>query len=893
MSNAPERDQETLALFLEESHEALQRMEKLLLDAEKGQPAADLMASLFRDIHTMKGSSSFLAFDTTTRLAHVTEDLLSKLRDGVIVAQRSHFGLLMSSVDHLRQLLDAIKSQGDEPAMNVDDLVKKLREAQLDDSSAVAADAAMQGETAAVSSKKSRKPKMANHDDINTDVPPAPPAANTRAVEEPVTAVKAAMETTDSSVRVNVAVLDKLMNLIGELVLARNQMVQIVRNSRDANVNAQAACQRLNLVTSDLQEQVMKTRMQPVARVFEKIPRLVRDLCQQTGKHVNPVIDGNATELDKALVEAIRDPVLHIVRNAIDHGVELAEDRIRAGKSAIGKLLVRASHEGGAVTIEIKDDGKGMDPAKLKAHAIAKGILTESQAERLSDREALDLVFKPGFSTAAKVTDISGRGVGMDVVRTHVERAGGQVELDSVIGKGTTIRLKMPLTLAIIPALLVGTGKQRFAIPQVNLLELVYLSDQQAPTAIEHVRGSYIYRLRGDVLPLVFLNRVLNVKSSSPEGVHIVVVSAGSKRYGMVVDEVFETEEIVIKPLAGHLKRIQSYSGATVLGDGGVALILEVAGIAAMTGIDVTSRANAEATAMKSRRNNSDSTQPHVIFTSGEYGRCAVPLSMVSRLEQLPVKTLEVAGGVEVVQYRNSIMPIVRPEAIVDMGPTRRASEVQALIVFDFGRMVAMAVNEIVDVIDVDREHQQEDGDGELILGRTVVSGHTTLLLDVYGIVRRLAPQFIQERRQFMQRPRVLLVDYSSAMRSATSTYLNAAGVNVIEAANMTLAQQILSSKDSRIDALITDLELPDGGGVELIGSAKRERPELPCIVWTMQEGVGVFDAAMLAGARHCISKLAREDLVTELERAGVLQTRRSSDLATGQSNVLDQRSAA
>ena len=571
----------------------------------------------------------------------------------------------------------------------------------------------------------------------------------------------------------------------------------------------------------------------------------------------------------------------------------MAEDRIRAGKSAIGKLLVRASHEGGAVTIEIKDDGKGMDPAKLKAHAIAKGILTESQAERLSDREALDLVFKPGFSTAAKVTDISGRGVGMDVVRTHVERAGGQVELDSVIGKGTTIRLKMPLTLAIIPALLVGTGKQRFAIPQVNLLELVYLSDQQAPTAIEHVRGSYIYRLRGDVLPLVFLNRVLNVKSSSPEGVHIVVVSAGSKRYGMVVDEVFETEEIVIKPLAGHLKRIQSYSGATVLGDGGVALILEVAGIAAMTGIDVTSRANAEATAMKSRRNNSDSTQPHVIFTSGEYGRCAVPLSMVSRLEQLPVKTLEVAGGVEVVQYRNSIMPIVRPEAIVDMGPTRRASEVQALIVFDFGRMVAMAVNEIVDVIDVDREHQQEDGDGELILGRTVVSGHTTLLLDVYGIVRRLAPQFIQERRQFMQRPRVLLVDYSSAMRSATSTYLNAAGVNVIEAANMTLAQQILSSKDSRIDALITDLELPDGGGVELIGSAKRERPELPCIVWTMQEGVGVFDAAMLAGARHCISKLAREDLVTELERAGVLQTRRSSDLATGQSNVLDQRSAA
>ena len=890
MSNAPDRDQETLALFLEESQEALQRMDQLLVDAEKGKPAADLMGSLFRDIHTMKGSASFLAFEITTRLAHVTEDLLSKLRDGVIEALPAHFSLIMSSVDYLRQLLDAIKSKGDEPAMNVDDLIKQLREAQLE--SAVASSNKV-AQTASVepATTKSRKTKAAAP--VAAEVAPPPAATAIRAAEETTTSNKAAVESADSSVRVNVAVLDKLMNLIGELVLARNQMVQIVRNSRDANVNAQAACQRLNLVTSDLQEQVMKTRMQPVARVFEKIPRMIRDLCQQTGKHVNPIIEGNATELDKALVEAIRDPVLHIVRNAIDHGVEHPEDRIRAGKSAIGKLLVRASHEGGAVTIEIKDDGKGMDPAKLRAHAISKGILTEAQAERLSDREALDLVFKAGFSTAATVTDISGRGVGMDVVRTHVERAGGQVEIDSVVGKGTSIRLKMPLTLAIIPALLVGTGSQRFAIPQVNLLELVYLNDQHVATAIEQVRGSYIYRLRGEVLPLVFLNKVLNVAPSAAEGIHIVVVSVGAKRYGMVVEEVFETEEIVIKPLSGQLKRVPAYSGATVLGDGGVALILEVAGIAAMTGIDVTSRANAENAAAKSRRNHSDASQPHVIFTSGEFGRCAVPLAMVSRLERLPVSTLEVAGGAEVVQYRNNIMPIVRPEAVVNMGATQRATEVQALIVFDFGRMVGMAVNEIVDVVDVDREHLQEDGDGELILGRTVVLGHTTLLLDVYGIVRRLAPQFIQERRQFLQRPRVLLVDYSSAMRSATSTYLNASGVSVVEAPNMTLALQILAAKDSRIDALVTDLELPDGGGVELISSAKRERPDLPCIVWTMQEGLGVFDAATLAGARHCISKLAREDLVAELERAGVLQIRRSSDTHPANGNQFDQRSVA
>jgi len=874
MSAAPDRDPETLALFLEESQEALQRMERLLLDAEQGKVTKDLMGSLFRDIHTMKGSASFLAFDVTTRLAHVTEDLLAKLRDGTLAAKASHYTLVMTSMDHLRKLLDAIKSAGEEPAMNVDGLIQQLREAQL---SSDAPSTLVQAEPAVPST--SSMP-------ISTPTPEVVVAPKDAAArnDEAVTATKATNnESADSSVRVNVA----------ELVLARNQMVQIVRNSRDTSGNAQAACQRLNLVTSDLQEQVMKTRMQPIARVFEKIPRLVRDLCQQTGKHVNPVIEGNATELDKALVEAIRDPVLHIIRNALDHGIEFSEERIRSGKSAIGKLLVRASHEGGAVTIEIKDDGKGMDPAKLKAHAISKGVLNQAQADRLSDREALELVFKPGFSTAAKVTDISGRGVGMDVVRTHVERAGGQVELDSIVGKGTTIRLKMPLTLAIIPALLVGNGRQRFAIPQVNLLELVYLDDKHALTAIEQVRGSYIYRLRGEVLPLVFLNKALNVAATTRADLNIVVVSVGAKRYGLVVDEVFETEEIVIKPLNGNLKRIHAYSGATVLGDGGVALILEVAGIATMAGIDVNTRSNTETTTIKSRRGGGDANQLHVVFNTGEHGRCAVPLSMVSRLEQLPANKLELVGGAEVVQYRNSIMPIVRPEQVVSMGKTRQPQDLQTLIVFDFGRMVAMAVNEIVDIVDLDHEQMQEDIDTQFVLGRTVLLGHTTMLLDVYGIVRKLAPQFIHERRQVLQRSRVLLVDHSSAMRSATSTYLGAAGLSVVEAATVSLATQLLVSKDTQIDALITDLDFPDGGGMELIAVAKRERPDLPCLVWSMHEGIGIFDAATLAGAQACINKLSREELLTELERAGVLQSRRSSDSTQLRDEPLDRRSAA
>ncbi len=882
-----DRDPETLALFIEESQEALQRIEQQLLEAESGKVAANLMASLFRDIHTMKGSASFLDFPRTTRLAHVTEDLLAKLRDGAIIAESSHFTLLMSSLDYLRQFLDSIKAEGEEAALDVDALVNQLRAAMLEDAAAATeqteatlhASAAQDSATLTPHEEELAAEDVAmllHGNDSSNDTTNADRNSKSTNNAEPA----------DGTVRVSVSVLDRLMNLIGELVLARNQMVQIVKNNRDGAANAQAASQRLSLVTSDLQEQIMKTRMQPVARVFEKIPRLIRDLCQQTGKRVNPVIDGNATEIDKALVEAIRDPVLHIVRNAVDHGIEFAEDRIRSGKSAIGKLTVRAAHEGGTVIIEIKDDGKGMDPVKLRAHAVAKGLLSEAQAERLTDREALDLVFRAGFSTAAKVTDISGRGVGMDVVRTHIERAGGQVELESTVGKGTTIRLKMPLTLAIIPALLVRTGEQRFAIPQVNLLELVYLEDEQVARSIEQVRGASIYRLRGEVLPLVYLHEVLNVTPRPSGGVNIVVVAIGTRRYGIVVDDVHDTEEIVIKPLSGHLKRIAAYSGATVLGDGGVALILEVAGIAATSGIEVATQRAADASNSIHSKTHATGKQPYVVFMSGEHGRCAVPLSMVSRLEQVPTDSIEMVGGAEVIQYRNHIMPIVRPEAVIALGSSVNSSSEQPLIVFDFGRMVGMAVNAIVDVVEVDREQLQNDGDNEFVQGRTVVLGATTLVLDVYGIVRRLAPQFVQERRQFQQRPRVLLIDFSNAMRAATGMYLHSFGVDVVEAAGLQAALKEIRRSDAHLDAVITDIEFPDGNGYELLQTVQQELAGTPCLIWTNQEGEQVQSLATQMGARACIHKLSREQLLTALESVGVLKQRRGDDTAVYSRNA-------
>lgn len=865
-TGTPERDQETVDLFIDESLEALQRIEQWLLDAEAGHPPPDLMAMMFRDIHTMKGTSGFLAFERTQKLAHVVEDLLARFRDSGTPPDTHHYARLMSSMDLLRSLVQNVKTTQDEGAVDVEAMVAQLR-----------ADLA----------------GLLNRAEDDSNVAPQEAVTETAAPEalHEATVVEAAasnnVDSSDGTVRVNVAVLDRLMNLIGELVLARNQMVQTVKTVRDPNVNTQSACQRLSLVTSDLQEQIMKTRMQPVGRVFEKIPRLVRDLGRQMNKQVNVHVDGTSTEIDKALVEAIRDPVLHIVRNAMDHGIETPDVRVRTGKAAIGKLNIRASHEGGMVTIEVSDDGRGMDPVALRAHAVKKGLLSDVAAQRLSDREALDLIFRPGFSTAAQVTDISGRGVGMDVVRTHVERAGGQVELESVLNKGTTIRLKMPLTLAIIPALLVRTGGQQFAIPQVNLLELVYLNEDQVGTAIENVRGATFYRLRGEMLPLVYLSSILQLSQRPLEqGTNIVVVAVGSRRYGLVVDEIHDTEEIVIKPLHSQLKRVACYSGATVLGDGGVALIVEVAGVAAMAGIDMSGRRAAEAA--RADQDTRHGPQQYVVFSAGDGGQCAVPLAMVARLEQIASASIEHTVGAEVVQYRGSIMRILRPEAVLPLGTAEQALDEQPLIVFDFGQKIGLAVNRIVDVVEIDPEQVQMLGENPFAQGRTVIMGVTTLLIDVYAIVRELAPHFIKERRQVTQRPRVLLLDESAAMRAALAGFLRNEGIDVTFAtSSAAVLQELRGQQNQHWDALIADVDLQSGDGIATLEAVCEENRDLPVFAWTFCDDHDLEERLCANGVRDWISKLDRERLLEALQTAGVLSRRRKTDLKT------DVRSAA
>ena len=459
----------------------------------------------------------------------------------------------------------------------------------------------------------------------------------------------------DSTIRVDVGVLDRLMNLVGELVLSRNNILQHVNASSDQSIIASS--QQLDLVTGELQECVMKTRMQPIGTVWTKFTRVVRDLSIQCGKQVRIEMEGEDTELDKTILEAIKDPLTHVVRNTVDHGIEKPEDRRAAGKPAEGLLKMRARHEGGQVVIEIVDDGAGIDGARVKAKAVSKGIISERTAQNMSPRDAIALIFAPGFSTAEAVTNVSGRGVGMDVVKTNIERIGGTVDVESEVGEGTTLRIKIPLTLAIVPALLIECAGERYAIPQIEVLELVRLDGANATNAVEMLHNAPVYRLRGNLLPLVYLRNELGLEPPPEEAsLTIAVVASEDRPWGLVVDGVTTTEEIVVKPLGRILRSIPAFSGATIMGDGQVSLILDIAGLAMASNVVATAEAVRRELG-SSVEHDTRATMKLLVVSRGE-DQLAVDLSQIDRLEQFAINSIERAGHLDVVQYRDRILPL-------------------------------------------------------------------------------------------------------------------------------------------------------------------------------------------------------------------------------------------
>ena len=737
--------------------------------------------------------------------------------------------------------------------------------------------------------------------------------------------------TADTSLRVHVSLLDSLMTLAGELVLSRNQLLQSISSS-DAGAS-EIAGQRIDMITSELQEAIMLTRMQPIGNVFNKFPRVVRDLARNLGKEVELVLEGKDVELDKTIIETISDPLTHLVRNSVDHGIETPDDRQTAGKNPMGEVLLKAYHGAGQVNIEISDDGKGLDGDKLAVSALNKGLLTEEQARTMSDKEKVSLIFLPGFSTAEKVTDVSGRGVGMDVVKTNLDKLGGQTDIESKPGIGTTIHIKLPLTLAIIPSQIIVTGKERYAIPQVNMEELLRIPPGQVKEKIEKVGDADVVRLRGKLLPLIRLADVIGVEQTylDPEekalkndqrvniadrrsrqspietensrsgtetrklpanntqhpdrkqddrryhaesALNIVVVSAGTFKYGLIVDKLLDSEEIVVKPLGRHLKQCRGYAGATIMGDGRLALILDISNLARMAGltsVEGTDRAAEVAKETDDRIKLKKDMQSLLIFRCAEEEQFAVPLNQVERIQRIKRSQIEEVGGKRVMQHKNSSLPLFAVDQVARVKPLADNEDVLVIVFVISGHEIGLLAGSPLDAVDtslaVDESTLKQPG----IMGSTIIGKHTTMLVDIFDLARTLNPEWFLEREEVQTKegeaPTILYAEDSRFFRNQVKAYMEDMGYNVIEAEDGMIAWDLLQEHEKEISLVVTDIEMPNLDGLGLAKNIKSDDrfSHLPIIAVTTLAGDEDVKKGKEIGIDDYQVKLDREKLLDSI----------------------------
>ncbi len=775
-------NEEFVQEFLVECDENLDQIDQDLIALEQNPRDTDRLASIFRSIHTIKGTSGFFGYSKLGAIAHVGENLLSRLRDGELILDVETANALLDMVDAIREISRSIAHTREEGTGDYRELTERITNLTQRRSVAPPTDTASRVEesestvsvdsietTEAQTEQTEESPGSTTIDEspptAEFDHPPADPleveapqtaesVANSDATDtaevrlqdeeetEPIAPGKpAASPRTDTrsatasegSIRVDVGLLDKLMNLVGELVLARNQIRPFGESTQDRILSN--AAQQLDLITSELQEGVMQTRMQPIRNILAKFPRVVRDLAIANGKQVQLSMQGQDTELDRTLIEAIKDPLTHLVRNAVDHGIETPEERAARGKPQCGQVVLRAFHEGGLVNIELSDDGGGIDPERIRIKALERELISRDQARAMSDRQLIQLIFLPGLSTAQKVTDISGRGVGMDVVKTNVDKIGGTMDIESRVGHGTLLRIKIPLTLAIIPALMVSSGGEQFAVPQVSLREILTLTDRSRHK-IEHIQGTAVYRLRGELLPLVELNGVLELQGSQldsvNQSVNVLVLQAEGMRFGLVVDSVLNAEEIVVKPLHKALSRLPVFSGATILGNGRISLILDVLGL----GQNASLGSAGQAVVAES------SEPPEPVQQVDEYLVCelenarrvAVPLLDIERLEEFAMDNVETTCDRPVVRYRGQVMPLLQ---LGNSGlPTLGADGNLRVVVYrSRNKHVGLAVKRILDVwpaeqaVDISQRRQG-------ISGCAVIQEQVTDVIDIRDLAR-------------------------------------------------------------------------------------------------------------------------------------------------------------
>ncbi len=857
-----------LADFVTETLESLSELDLALVKLERQPDDQQTLSLIFRLVHTIKGTCGFLGLSRLEKVAHAAETVLDKLRNRKLQIDSDGIGLVLTAIDRIRMIVDTLNRGLDEP--KGDDLpliaaLNDLAEGRM---------AAPPPPVAAPATPAAARPAAV----IPTPKPPPQesihPEPNPAEATQPE-AVQSETQGRSQTIRVGVDMLENLMTLVSELVLTRNQLLQILRSGGpagtgigtgisghdDAESSLATPMQRLSQLTSDLQEGVMKTRMQPIGTAWNTLPRLVRDLAHDLGKKIELVMHGAETELDRQVLELIKDPLTHMIRNSADHGLERPADRRKAGKPEAGTITLSARHEGGHVIIEISDDGRGMDLGRIGARAVSQGLVAEDRLRRMSEDEVRQFIFHAGFSTAEAVTSVSGRGVGMDVVKTNIERINGIIQVNSRLGRGSQFLIKIPLTLAIVSALIVGTAGERFAIPQISVVEIV-LPGSQPDMVLETIDGAQVLRLRNQLLPLVSMSRILQLDpdtaGNSAERI-VVVVSVGARRLGLIVEQVFDTEEIVVKPVAPVIRQIALFSGNTILGDGAVIMILDPLGIARESGLGAGADTRVRSTEAAST--SEDGRRDMLLVRAGPGAQKALPLALIARLEMIPRARLERTGERLVTQYRGSLMRLLA----LDPEVGQHAETQAVLVISDNDQHIGLMVDEILDVVSESMSIEIA-GDRPGLLGTAIIGARATDIVDTGYWLTRVSQNWFQTAANSRKaRPRLLVVEDSDFFRHLLVPSLSAAGYDVTTAST---AEGALAMREAgrRFDAIVSDIEMP---GMDGHSFARKVREggswaELPMLALTGQDDV---QAGRDAGFTDYIRKFERETLLASLEQ--------------------------
>ncbi len=924
-----------LSDFIAETNESLEQLDQDLVKLEQNPNDPDLLGNIFRVMHTVKGTCGFLGLPRLESVAHSGENILGKFRDGELEVNDEAISLILESTDIITEIVGVIAETGSEPEGDDSDL--KNRIAEYIENGGQSTTELQQEETPV--SKTPDLDEEIDFDPVPVAQPWAPEDdekgaeeneeehAKKRAIEEKAKQIKAELDAAEEakkksqkkvekseisktavknepvkavqSVRINVDVLENLMTIVSELVLTRNQILQVYRNNSDIGRDdeLQGPLQRLNLNVSELQDGVMQTRMQPVGNAWTKLPRIIRDLSKELGKKIDLVMEGEDTELDRQVLELIQDPLTHMVRNSADHGIEMPEERVAAGKSEKGTVKLSAYHQGGHIIIEIKDDGKGLNTDRIKAKALENMVMSEEELENCSINQIHNLIFHAGFSTAEKVTAVSGRGVGMDVVRTNIEKIGGTVDLTSVEGKGSTFRIKIPLTLAIVAALIVESGGQRFAIPQISVVELVR-STREGDNRIETIKGAQVLRLRNRLLPLINLAELLKLDKSNDKNQHafeddnvvsietarhrkqnpyIVVLQIGAYSFGIIVDQVFDMEEIVVKPVAPIIKDIELFSGNTILGDGSVIMILDPNGIAkSASDSNFAEEQTAQEVASEIEQKRDEKTAL-LVFKAGDETPKAVPLSIVGRLEEFKVDDIEMADGRTVIQYRDGLMPLMACHSEHQIP----SSGTQPVLVFhdeDKNKNMGLMIDEIIDIIEEKVDITTTHGTPGM-LGAAVVQEKATDIIDVHYYLDRSANgdwfntktdgTYKNEYKVSESEKRVLLVDDSAFFREMLVPVLNIAGYEVVTAKNPDEALKI-RDQGKKFDIIISDIEMPGMSGFDFAEKIRSEGDwkDTPMVALSSHATQKDMDHGRDVGFNDYVAKFDRDSLLESIEKS-------------------------